>query len=78
MCVYRRCAPGACLLNVPVGFQARKAVLCLLGLHSESKPFQSRSTVEIPRKAVGGKKAEPFQVETGVPNQSGPQPDLDI
>ena len=78
MCVYGRCSPGACLLNVPVGFQARKAVLCLLGLHSESKPFQSRSTVEIPRKAVGGKKAEPFQVETGLPNQSGPQPDLDI
>ena len=57
-------------MNVPVGFQARKAVLCLLGLHSESKPFQSRSTVEIPGQAVGGKKAEPFQVETGVPNGS--------
>ena len=68
MCVYRRCSPGACLLNVPVGFQARKAVLCLLGLHSESKPFQSLSTVEIPGQAVGGKKAEPFQVETGLTN----------
>ena len=65
MCVYGRCSPGACLLNVPVGFKARKAVLCLLGLHSESKPFQSRSTVEIPRKAVGGKKAEPFLISPG-------------
>ena len=55
MCVYRRCAPGACLLNVPVGFQARKAVLCLLGLHSESNRSKVDPQSKFPAKQLAGR-----------------------
>ena len=35
---------------------------------SESKLFQSRSKDEIPGRGQAKRTAEPFQIETGVPN----------